>query len=179
MKILLVILSLIASLPGISRQQQKINEAQKTAAFFQQERKMRSQPFTSAVSNSEMRKIVIPKAKFEIKIEGTEPGQWLPTNITEKNIVDAEAQPYTTNGVSVDNQAVIKATLDADGRDKFAKMTSENISKQTEVFINNELIFAPVIQEPITDGIFVIAGNIPLDQAQTISNQLRGYYYSN
>lgn len=55
------------------------------------------------------------------------------------------------------------------GIDLFADITSRNIGKPVAIFVDNFIISAPVVQQPITDGNAVIAGNFTVDEAKKLA----------
>src|ERR1700719_2786715 len=56
---------------------------------------------------------------------------------------------------------------------KFAKATSENVGQPFAIVLDNEVISAPVIREPITGGAGQISGNFTVQQANDLAILLR------
>ena len=59
------------------------------------------------------------------------------------------------------------------GSRKFAQATSENVGQPFAIVLDNEVISAPVIREPITGGSGQISGNFTVQQANDLAILLR------
>lgn len=88
------------------------------------------------------------------------------------NKADANAKPYLTGkdvkSASVgmqENKYVIQLEFTTQGTKKFAEATSALQGKNMGIFINGELLMAPTVNTPITDGKAVIEGNYTYEQA--------------
>ncbi len=88
--------------------------------------------------------------------------------ISGENLVDA--QPRLDNQI---NEPIVSFNLDRIGSLKFAKATSENVGKRLAIVLDNEVISAPSIREPITGGSGIISGNFTFQEATDLSLLLR------
>ncbi|OHA59685.1 MAG: protein-export membrane protein SecD [Candidatus Vogelbacteria bacterium RIFOXYD1_FULL_46_19] len=59
-----------------------------------------------------------------------------------------------------------------DGAELFATITRDNIGKTVGIFLDGELVSAPVVQEEITAGEAQITGNFTVDEAKTLVRDL-------
>ena len=59
-----------------------------------------------------------------------------------------------------------------DGGKKFAEITKRNIDKPLAIFLDNQLVSAPNVQQEITGGHAVISGQFTLDEAKRLVVQL-------
>lgn len=59
------------------------------------------------------------------------------------------------------------------GGQKFADITKRNVGKRVAMVLDNQVIEAPVVQEPILTGSAVINGSFTPDQANQVSIQLK------
>jgi len=59
-----------------------------------------------------------------------------------------------------------------DGGKKFAEITKRNIDKPLAIFLDNQLVSAPNVQQEITGGQAVISGQFTLDEAKRLVVQL-------
>ncbi len=100
-------------------------------------------------------------------VEATTTVQYADTGLTGRYLDKAELQFNQTTG-----SPVISLTFNAEGRDLFAKITRDNVGKQLAIFLDNEALSAPVIQEAITDGHAQISGNFKLSEAQKLVRDL-------
>tara|TARA_B110000881_G_C18582343_1_gene522549 strand:- start:525 stop:2075 length:1551 start_codon:yes stop_codon:yes gene_type:complete len=84
------------------------------------------------------------------------------------NLVDASP------GVdSQSNQPSVTFTLDRLGAQKFGKLTSNNVGKRIAIVLDNKIISAPSIREPITGGRGNISGNFTFQEATDLALLLR------
>jgi protein-export membrane protein SecD len=84
------------------------------------------------------------------------------------NLVDAQAR--------VDNQTnkpSVSFTLNRVGSQKFGKATSKNVGKRLAIVLDNKIISAPSIREPITGGSGSISGNFSFQEATDLALLLR------
>ncbi len=88
--------------------------------------------------------------------------------MTGENLVDARAETDPQNG-----RPVVGFTLDAAGARKFARATTDNVGRRFAIVLDNEVISAPVIREPIPGGRGVISGSFTSEQTHTLAVQLR------
>ena len=72
-----------------------------------------------------------------------------------------------------DNQPVVSFRFDTSGARKFADITSENVGRLFAIVLDDEVISAPRIQEPITGGSGVITGDFTVQEANELALLLR------
>ncbi|GAA3853318.1 protein translocase subunit SecD [[Pseudomonas] carboxydohydrogena] len=70
-------------------------------------------------------------------------------------------------------QPVVSFRFNGSGARKFAQATTENVKQPFAIVLDNEVISAPVIQEPITGGSGQISGNFTVQQANDLAILLR------
>ncbi len=66
----------------------------------------------------------------------------------------------------------VSLEFNADGTKKFAQLTKELLNKPLAIFLDNQLITAPVVQSEIVTGQAVITGSFTKEEAKTLSTQL-------
>jgi len=59
-----------------------------------------------------------------------------------------------------------------EGARLFAEITKKNKQKPLAIFLDNQLLTAPVVQDEIKDGNAVISGNFTIEEAKILVNQL-------
>lgn len=69
-------------------------------------------------------------------------------------------------------QPVVDLEFTGEGAKKFAALTQANVGKPLAIFLDNQLLTAPLVNEPILDGRAVISGNFTADNATQLSIQL-------
>ena len=84
------------------------------------------------------------------------------------NLVDA--QPGVNNQ---SNEPSVTFTLDRLGAQKFGKSTSNNVGKRLAIVLDDKVISAPSISEPITGGRGIISGNFTFQEATDLALLLR------
>jgi len=89
--------------------------------------------------------------------------QYVYTNLTGEYITGAQLTFDQTTGAPQ-----VSITFNKDGSDIFAKITAANVGKPLAIFLDNQLIEAPVVQQAITGGSAVITGNFTVDSARTL-----------
>jgi preprotein translocase subunit SecD len=81
-------------------------------------------------------------------------------------LVDAQATFH-------DNEPVVSFKFDAVGARRFADATRENVGKPFAIVLDNKVISAPVIREPILGGSGVISGSFTVQSASDLALLLR------
>lgn len=88
---------------------------------------------------------------------------------------DIETAEATTqkNSASGLTEYVVKLTLNAAGKGKFAEATAANVGKQIAIVYDNETISAPTVQTAITDGVAIISGQETMQEANDLASVIR------
>ena len=68
---------------------------------------------------------------------------------------------------------MVAFTLDRYGAQKFGKATTNNVGKRLAIVLDNKIISAPVIREPITGGSGTISGNFSFQDVTDLALLLR------
>ena len=84
------------------------------------------------------------------------------------NLIDA--QPSIQNQ---QNEPAVSFTLDRLGAQKFGRATTDNVGKRLAIVLDNKIISAPNINEPITSGNGIISGNFTFQEATDLALLLR------
>ncbi|MDJ0929618.1 protein translocase subunit SecD [Breoghania sp.] len=71
------------------------------------------------------------------------------------------------------NEPVVTFRFNTAGARKFAKVTKQNVGRPFAIVLDNEVISAPVIREPILGGSGQISGNFTVESANDLSILLR------
>ncbi|MHC8509303.1 MAG: protein translocase subunit SecD [Rhodospirillales bacterium] len=85
-----------------------------------------------------------------------------------EHLVDAQ-----TGFDSQTNQPVVNFRFDTVGAKKFGKVTTDNVGRPFAIVLDDEVVSAPVIREPILGGSGQISGNFNVRDAQDLSLVLR------
>jgi preprotein translocase subunit SecD len=93
---------------------------------------------------------------------------FIPTELTGKYLKTANVVFETQTGLPV-----VSLELTNEGAKIFEKLTRENLGKPIGIFIDNNLISAPVVREVISGGKAIIEGNFSLQQAKELAANLK------
>ena len=88
--------------------------------------------------------------------------------VTGDNLTNAK--PALNN---VTNQAVVNFTFDRVGAKKFGRITTDNVGKRLAIILDNKIVSAPNINEPIIGGSGQISGNFNFQSATDLALLLR------
>lgn len=98
-------------------------------------------------------------------------GNYLPTGkivIEGKNVKNATVEPDSKNG-----GMVVALKLDEDGAKKFEEGTGRLIGKRIAIFMDDQLISAPTVQNKITGGEAIITGQRDAKEAGSLADTIR------
>ncbi len=101
--------------------------------------------------------------------EGQPVTEWVvrrQVELSGENLVDA--QPSFQ-----DNRPVVSFRFDSTGARRFGSITTDNVGRLFAIVLDDKVISAPRIQEPITGGSGVITGDFTVQQANELALLLR------
>lgn len=88
--------------------------------------------------------------------------------VSGENLVDAQASFNQQN-----NEPVVSFRFDSRGAQRFAQATQQNVGRPFAIILDNQVISAPVIREPIIGGSGQISGNFSVQGANDLAVLLR------
>ncbi|HBF31778.1 protein translocase subunit SecD, partial [Rhizobium sp.] len=88
--------------------------------------------------------------------------------ISGEDLVDAQASFNQQN-----NEPVVTFRFDSRGAQRFAQATQQNVGRPFAIILDNRVISAPVIREPIIGGSGQISGNFSVQGANDLAVLLR------
>ncbi|MEO0464757.1 MAG: protein translocase subunit SecD [Pseudomonadota bacterium] len=109
---------------------------------------------------------------FPFAADGDLPGQ----NIAVKRFGGIQGDSLTGARAGIDsrnNRDVVNIQFDAQGGQKFAKLSTENVGKNFAIILDGEVISAPSFEEPILGGAAQISGSFTAETANELAIQLR------
>lgn len=89
--------------------------------------------------------------------------QYLQTNLTGQYITSAQLTFDPTT-----NAPTVTVSFDSAGSQIFSQLTGANVGKPLAIFLDGQLIEAPVVQQQITGGQAVISGGFTVASAQAL-----------
>jgi preprotein translocase subunit SecD len=105
----------------------------------------------------------------------TQAGQQIPILVYKQALV--EGGDLTDAQASFDqrtSEPIVSFRFNTSGARKFAQATQENVGRPFAIVLDNKVISAPVIREPILGGSGQISGNFTVESANNLAILLRG-----
>ena len=88
--------------------------------------------------------------------------------ISGENLIDAQPKFDNRN-----NESIVSFTLDRVGAKRFGQATTKNVGKRLAIILDNKIISAPQVREPIIGGTGQISGNFTFQSATDLALLLR------
>jgi protein-export membrane protein SecD len=112
----------------------------------------------------------VPPGSMLVKADPSEGG----TSYLLKKKVELSGESLTDSQPSFqDNQPVVSFRFDNAGARAFARITQENVGKLFAIVLDDHVISAPRIREPITGGSGIISGSFTVESANELAVLLR------
>jgi protein-export membrane protein SecD len=92
---------------------------------------------------------------------------FIPSGLSGKDVKEAQV-----GFDQLTSEPYVLLEFTAEGRQKFAKITGDNVGKPLAIFLDGAFLEAPVIQEAITQGQARISGNFTIAEAKTLVGRL-------
>ena len=175
---------LVVELPGVTDVSEAVAEIGRTPLLefklYNEELAAKQEALSSlgllASSSSASIKVVNEDGDTSLDSEiGSEEEPQLPfvdTGLTGRYLENAAMEFAGGNGGQLSNEPIISVRFTPEGSDLFAQITRQNVGKQLGIFLDGELISAPVINEPITGGTAIISGGFGLEEARSLAQNL-------
>jgi preprotein translocase subunit SecD len=91
--------------------------------------------------------------------------------LTGDQVANASRQAHTNNmGVS---EVVVALEFTEEGRVNFANATRDNVGRRIIIMLDNEVLSAPIVNEPITGGQAIINGGFTIYEAVNLAELIR------
>ena len=100
----------------------------------------------------------------------TSSAQYQSTGLTGADLKSAQVTFGQSQSGSTGPQVVIEFTLE--GAKKFADITKKNVGKPLAIFLDDQLVSAPTVNEEIIGGNAVISGQFTTEEAKNLNIQL-------
>ncbi len=109
----------------------------------------------------------------EILFEEVSPGQFQPIVVRKRVEVSGENLVDARSGNNNQGQWVVTFRFDAIGAKRFADTTMKNVGRPFAIVLDNKVISAPVIREPILQGSGEISGRFSPQETEDLALLLR------
>jgi len=93
-------------------------------------------------------------------------------NFVKTNLSGADIKQTSVTFDTNTGKPQVQLQFTAEGREKFAEITTRNVGKPLAIVLDNQLIENPTVNQAILTGDAVITGNFTVDSANQLSTQL-------
>ncbi len=146
---------ILVELPGIKDSSAAANLVGKTAQL-----EFKEFPASLSARENEATKAGIPLIYL------AHPTGLTGSDLKSANVTFAQSQRGAQTGPQVSIQFTDQ------GAKKFADLTKRNVGKQVPIFLDDQILSAPVVQQEILGGNAVITGQFTTDEAKALATQL-------
>ncbi|MEC3950647.1 protein translocase subunit SecD [Sphingobium sp. HWE2-09] len=88
-------------------------------------------------------------------------------------MVSGEDLTDATQGYDQSNQAIVNIRFNSSGGRKFGQVTSQNVNRPFAIILDNQVLSAPNINEPILGGSAQVSGSFTVESANQLAIALR------
>jgi preprotein translocase subunit SecD len=153
---------IVVELPGVGDPEHVKKLIGKTA-------KLTFQLVDPSVSVAEARAGRLPLGDEILPAQDGEGGAY----VVHRRIIVGGGQLVDAQPTFQGNEPVVSFRFDSEGARRFGDATRENVGKQLAIVLDNKVISAPVVREPILGGSGVISGNFTVRSASDLALLLR------
>lgn len=94
------------------------------------------------------------------------------TGLTGRYLKTASLEFAGSQTGQLANEPLVSVSFNEEGAQLFAKITREHVGEQLGIFLDGELLSAPVINEAIIGGTAIISGDFTLEEARALAENL-------
>ena len=95
------------------------------------------------------------------------PSPWTNTKLSGKNLTRATLQFSSRT-----SEPQVNLEFNDEGKKLFADITTRNVGKPVAIFLDNQPLSVPTVQEPILEGSAVITGKFSIQEAKLLAKRL-------
>ncbi|MDB5720708.1 MAG: secD [Alphaproteobacteria bacterium] len=96
-----------------------------------------------------------------------------PIAVQRRAIINGSQLTQAKQGYDQNNQPEVEIKFNSEGGRKFAQVTKENVNKPFAIILDNVVLSAPNINEPILGGSASISGSFTVESAQALAIALQ------
>lgn len=150
-------------LPGVT-------DPERITAIFARKVKVSFRPVDVSMTPEQAQSGTPPEG-FEVLLGFKDKKPYL---VAKESALDGEDISYAAPGFAAGTKVpVAMFHFNGHGTRRFAHITEENVGKPFAIVLDDSVISAPVIREPITGGSGQISGNFTLEEANSVAMLLR------
>ena len=94
------------------------------------------------------------------------------TDLTGKDLASSEATFSSSSSTTTTSEPVVSIKFTGTGKEKFSKLTQDNLQKQIAIVLDNKIVSAPTVNVAITNGSAEITGSKTIKEAQKLASRL-------
>ncbi|HRJ12742.1 MAG TPA: protein translocase subunit SecD [Alphaproteobacteria bacterium] len=151
---------IIVQLPGVDDPQRIKDILGKTAKLS----------FNLVDDEASANSLVAPPGSMRLPMQNDE-AQFL--SVKQRALITGDMLRDARTGFDQNGQPVVSFAFDGVGARRFADATTQNVGKPFAILLDNKILSAPVIREPITGGSGQISGNFTTQEANDLALLLR------
>lgn len=106
------------------------------------------------------------------EIQELEDTRYINSPLTGAYLKKAQLQFSQAGAGSFQSQPIVAISFDSEGSELFEQITSENIGKTIAIFLDGQLVSAPVVNGAISGGQAIIEGNFDIEEAKVLVGRL-------
>lgn len=167
---------LVVELPGVTDVAVAIAEIGKTPLLefklYDVDIALQQQTADSLQSLATTSGAVVGSVKINGEEIDTKSSPYIDTGLTGRYLESASLQFAGSGSGQLANEPLVSVQFSSEGADLFAQITKEHVGEQLGIFLDGELLSAPVINEPILGGTAIISGNFSPDEARALAENL-------
>lgn len=167
---------LVVELPGVTDVAEAVAEIGRTPLLefklldldlAAQQQTLNSLDSLVATSGAEVGQV---KVNGEVIDKDVDP--FVDTGLTGRYLKTASLQFAGGNSGQLANEPLVSVQFSPEGAELFAEITKANVGNQLGIFLDGELLSAPVINEAIVGGTAIISGSFTPDEARALAQNL-------
>jgi preprotein translocase subunit SecD len=93
--------------------------------------------------------------------------------VESRAMINGEQIADATQNYDDQNRVAVQIRFDSQGSQRFARVTQANVRRRFAIILDNRIISAPVINEPILGGTASVAGSFTVESANSLAISLR------
>lgn len=97
---------------------------------------------------------------------------YITTGLTGRYLESSQLEFTQGGGGQVGNEPVVSIRFNPDGAELFATITRDNVGEALAIFLDGQMISAPLINEAIVGGTAIISGQFTADEARGLAENL-------
>ncbi len=172
---------LVVELPGVTDVKQAIEEIGKTPLLefkLLDPERLQQQSALDSLHSLKENTASSGAVIGSIKVNGEEVptdqtiDPFIDTGLTGRYLESAQLEFAGANSGQLSNEPLVTVKFTAEGAQLFADITREHVGEQLGIFLDGEVLSAPVINESITGGTAVISGNFTAEEAKELAHNL-------